>query len=128
MKQDRKPFLPVTSDIDDERIERLAQEKGVASMVKPAPATQRAGEEAPVKPTRKAVEPSQSTATPRSKMKAVNLELPDYAWTDLKIRAAQMQTSVRHIVMKALKADGIAIRDVDMVEDGRRDRGSHQAS
>ena len=53
-------------------------------------------------------------------MKAVNIELPDYAWTELKIRAAKEQVSVRHIIMSALREQGIAITEADMVEDGRR--------
>lgn len=53
-------------------------------------------------------------------MKTVNLELPDYVWTDLKIRAAHEQTSVRHIVMAALQGHGVTIAEVDMIEDGRR--------
>lgn len=44
-------------------------------------------------------------------MKTVNLELPDYLWTDLKIRAAHKQTSVRHVIMAALAADSFAIRE-----------------
>jgi plasmid stability protein len=62
-----------------------------------------------------AVEP-----TPRSRMKSVNIELPDYLWTDLKIRAAKQQVSVRHIIMSALKGQGVEISDADMIEDGRR--------
>ena len=57
-------------------------------------------------------------------MKSLNLELPGYVWTDLKIRAAQRQTSLKHVVMTALVKDGITIQDVDMIEDGRRIRGS----
>ena len=53
-------------------------------------------------------------------MKALNIELPDYAWTELKIRAAKEQVSVRHIIMAALKQTGLPIADADMVEDGRR--------
>lgn len=59
-------------------------------------------------------------------MKTVNLELPDYVWSDLKIRAAHQQTSVRHIVMTALKGHGIAIAEVDMIEHGRRVRGANK--
>ncbi|MEA2879467.1 MAG: hypothetical protein QOF14_4663 [Hyphomicrobiales bacterium] len=58
-------------------------------------------------------------ATPRSRMKTTNLELPDYVWTELKIRAADRQTSVRHVVMTALVRDGITIAEPDMVEDGQ---------
>ena len=61
-------------------------------------------------------------ATPRSEMKSLNLELPAYVWTELKIRAAQRQTSLKHVVMSALVKDGVTIQDVDMIEDGRRIR------
>jgi plasmid stability protein len=130
MKTQRPPFLPVTSDIDDGKLELLAQEKGVGSFVKPTANKNRAGEGtmAAMSPDPGTAEDEMptSTATPRSRMKTVNLELPDYVWTDLKIRAAHKQTSVRHIIMTALKGEGIVIADVDMVEDGRRVRGSNR--
>lgn len=127
MKNQRAPFLPVSSDIDDDKLERLAHDKGVGALVKPTGNQNRAGEgavQSAASPESKAkeAEASLSGATPRSRMKTVNLELPDYVWTDLKIRAAHKQTSVRHIVMTALKGQGIAIAEVDMVEDGRRTR------
>ncbi|MFM9941773.1 MAG: hypothetical protein ACKVP7_19995 [Hyphomicrobiaceae bacterium] len=133
MKPQRAPFLPVTSDIDDDKLERLAEEKGVGSMVKTVTNQSRAGEEAPVQAPLPIVQKSAEIeaaatgATPRSRMKTVNLELPDYVWTELKIRAAHKQTSVRHIVMTALKGEGIAIAEVDMVEDGRRVRGNSRS-
>ena len=40
---------------------------------------------------------------------------------------AAKQTSVRHIVMTALQGEGVIIHDADMVEDGRRMRGSNRA-
>lgn len=55
-------------------------------------------------------------------MKSFNLELPGYGWTELKIRAAQRQTSLKHVVLSALLKDGVTIADVDMIEDGRRIR------
>lgn len=136
MKSQRAPFLPVSDDIVDHKLERLAQEKGVHSLVKTTANKNRAGEGTPA-PTQAelpnvtsdveaaSVSPA-SGATPRSLMKTVNLELPAYVWTELKIRAAHKQTSVRHIVMTALKAEGFTIADVDMVEDGRRMRGSNK--
>ncbi len=133
MKTQRAPFQPVSSDIDDDRLERLAEEKGVGSMVKTVTNQSRAGEavpiQAPVPTVQKAadIEVAAAGATPRSRMKTVNLELPDYVWTELKIRAAHKQTSVRHIVMTALKSEGIAIAEVDMVEDGRRVRGGNRS-
>lgn len=131
MSKQRAPFLPVSSDIDDDKLERLARDKGVGAFVKPTSNVNRAGEgaqeaAAPVAPKLKAATPAADTgATPRSRMKTVNLELPDYVWTELKIRSAHRQTSVRHIIMTALKGDGISIADVDMVEDGRRLRGAN---
>ena len=55
-------------------------------------------------------------------MKPLNIEVPDYAWVALKMRAAKEMVSVRHIIMLALRETGIEINDVDMVEDGRRYR------
>lgn len=141
MKQNRAPFMPVTPDIDDDALETLAREKGVGALVKPV--ANRAGEgtsppAAPLTPkaeipratvaaaapvaseAQNEAQKPKSEATPRSRMKAVNIELPDYAWTELKIRAAKEQVSVRHIIMTALREQGISITEADMVEDGRR--------
>jgi hypothetical protein len=63
-------------------------------------------------------------STPRVRMKTLNIEVPDYTWIAIKMRAAREMVSVRHVIMLALKADGIEIRDADMIEDGRRLRGS----
>lgn len=122
MKQQRAPFQPVSADVDDHKLERLAAEKGVGSLVKTV--ANGAGEMAKsVKPETAPVPAASSDATPRSQMKTVNLEVPDYVWTELKIRAARGQVSVRHVVMSALIKDGITIKDADLIEDGRRLRG-----
>lgn len=131
MKQERVPFAPLDSDIDDGRIEQLARDKGVGTLAKPGSGEQ--GRSAPqaVATTVAAVVSTvvdDAGATPRSEMKTVNLELPDYAWTELKIRAVHRQTSLRHVIMTALRADGITIADIDMVEDGRRLRGNSSGS
>jgi hypothetical protein len=118
MKSTRAPFMPVTDGIDDDKLERLAAEKGVGAMVKPV--ANGAGEaKSPPKP-QPIADAATDTATPRSEMKSLNLELPGYVWTELKIRAAQRQTSLKHVVMSALLKDGVTIQDVDMIEDGRR--------
>ena len=127
MKTERVPFVPLRNDIDDDRIERLAREKGVGTFDLPEREEQGASVARPtVAPTPKSVIDEGSGATPRSRMKTVNLELPDYVWTELKIQAVQQQTSLRHVVMTALKVAGHRISDVDMVEDGRRLRGGNQ--
>lgn len=114
--------MPVTSDINDDKLERLAREKGVGALVKPEKREQGPRVSEKPAPEIEATAPP-SGATPRSRMKTVNLELPDYVWTELKIRAAHRQTSVRHIIMAALRGDGITIVEPDMIEDGRRLRG-----
>ncbi|MFN3625308.1 MAG: hypothetical protein ACK4TP_14740 [Hyphomicrobium sp.] len=121
MKQTRAPFMPVTDDIDDDKLERLAADKGVGALVKPV--ANGAGEGRPVAAAKPKVEKAADAGTPRSEMKSLNLELPGYVWTELKIRAAQRQTSLKHVVMTALVKDGVTIQEVDMIEDGRRLRG-----
>jgi len=49
-------------------------------------------------------------------MKPVNVELPGYLTTTMKIRAAEQQTSVRHIIMTALRKDGFTIAESDMID------------
>ncbi|MCC7252382.1 hypothetical protein [Hyphomicrobium sp.] len=120
MKTERAPFAPITPDIDDDRLERLAAEKGVGAMMKPV--ANGAGEGRPTLSPRPKAELAPDAATPRSEMKSLNLDLPTYAWTEMKIRAAQQQTSLRHVVMSALRKDGITIHEADMIEDGRRIR------
>jgi len=120
----RAPFQPVNSDIDDDKLEQLAKSKGVGAFVKPAendapkPVAQpvRTG---PAKP-KPDVDVTPEPAAARSPVKSLNLELPDYVWVDLKIRAAQKQTSLKHVVMTALLKDGVTIKPEDMIEDGRR--------
>lgn len=118
MKKDREPFMPLDADEGDMALEQLAQNKGVAKLVKPEDDSAGEGARAP---QRKAPAPV-NDATPRERMKTVNLELPDYVWTDLKIRAAKEQVSLRHIVMTALVSYGVEIKESDMVQDGRRMR------
>lgn len=124
MKPQRAPFQPLDSDLNDGKLEELAQKKGVGILVKPTGSESEQGGNARTNPTPVLLpEPPADGATPRSRMKTVNLELPDYVWTELKIRAAHRQTSVRHVIMSALALDGFTITQVDMVEDGRRMRG-----
>ena len=64
-------------------------------------------------------------ATPRNRLKTINIELPDYIWTELKIRAAKQQTTVKHVILKCIRANGITVNDADMIPDGRRLRGKN---
>ncbi|MFT4117920.1 hypothetical protein [Bradyrhizobium sp.] len=116
MKQ-RLPFQPLDEDMDT-KIEALAQEKGVSTLVKASRLEQNPSEKPKILVTN---EP----APLRTAMKALNVELPDYVWKALKIRAAERQTSVRHIIMSALRADGICIVETDMIDASLRTRRGH---
>lgn len=122
----RKPFQPINDDLDD-RMERLAADKGVGKKQKPPAGNGGAPAHAAVARPQTTeltdVPAADSGATPRSRMKGSNLELPDYLWTDLNIHAARIQTTVRHVTMAALKDAGFAINSDDMIEDGQRVRG-----
>jgi hypothetical protein len=128
MKQERAPFLPLNPEIDDDRLEQLARDKGVGVLERPSKGEQGPPSAPTSEPIKAIIANSDRGATPRSRMKTVNLELPDYVWTELKIRAVQRQTSLRHVVMQALIADDITIAEVDMIEDGRRLRGNSSGS
>lgn len=121
----RKPFQPITDDLDD-RMERLAADKGVGKMEKPRPAGSGAGEGTSMPTPEFTASPVGEAVTPPRRMKGSNLELPGYLWTDLKIHAARNQTTVRHVIMAALKEAGFAINADDMIEDGRRLRGGNR--
>lgn len=122
MNSTRKPFIPLTADMDAS-LEDLARNKGVATMVKAAP--QAAEEIQPrIVAAPEPVDPD-LIPTPRSRMKNLNMEIPDYVWTELKVRAAHRGTTIKHVIMTSLRAEGFEIRQADMIEDGRQNRGGH---
>jgi hypothetical protein len=122
MSTTRKAFAPLTADIDDTSLENLARSKGVATMVK-TPSHAEEGAQAAAQAPKQAepIDP-ELIPTPRSQMKNLNIELPDYVWRELKIRAAHRGTTIKHVIMTSLKSEGFEIRQADMIEDGRRDR------
>lgn len=147
----KKPFLSITPDVDDDAIAALARTKGVPELTPQAmPAPRRAitipdthandrsaeateqraghgvGQGAPVAPLPSAT--AQTSAepapTPRARISYVKAGIPDYALVELKTRALTEKVSLNHLLLAALRKDGITIHDADMVEDGRRIRGS----
>lgn len=50
--------------------------------------------------------------------------MPEYVWKEMKLRAVHRGTSLRHVILTALVAEGFEIKDADMFEDGRRHRGT----
>ena len=125
----RPSFQSVELDPIDARLDARAAEMGIPTLVTPkieeSPADDPPAPAAPAAPVpRKMSRGAPSTqATPRSRMKGLKIELPDYVWIALKKRAAEEMVSLRHVIMMSLRAKGIPINDVDMVEDGRRIRG-----
>lgn len=133
-KQSARPaFQSVEIDEIDVRLEQKALEKGIPTLVAPKPSDK-------LLPVKKALdhrieekgdqeenlsENPVAQATPRSRMRALNVELPDYAWIELKTKAAIEMVSVRHLIMEALQVSGIKIEEHDMIEDGRRLRGKN---
>lgn len=124
MKNNRQPFRPLDPDLDDPQLEALAREKGVGTLQRPISEREQGPKLAAEAPAPLTLpEPPAKGATPRARMKPINIEAPDYLWTELKIRAAHRQTSVRHVILTALVKDGFTIAEADMIEDGRRHRG-----
>jgi len=108
----------------DARLEAKAAEKGIPTLVSPKaeePAPAAAVEATPAAPS-KTLRTAPKQATPRSRMKGLKIQLPDYVWVAVKKRAAEDMVSLRHIIMLALRDKGIPINDADMIEDGRRFR------
>ena len=143
MSQKPRPnFLSVELDPIDARLEAKAAEKGIPTLVnpkpeapKPEPQTITAAQvatplPAPTPAPTSAAAPKKrpkagqgAQSTPRDRMRGLKIELPDYVWISLKKRAAEDMVSLRHVIMTALRAQGIAINEADMIEDGRRLRG-----
>jgi hypothetical protein len=124
----RPAFQSVELDPIDARLEAKAAEKGIPTLVIPKieESEPEEGVEA-TEPTvavvpRRTPRATPKQATPRSRMKGLKIELPDYVWVALKKRAAEDMVSLRHIIMSALRDKGIPINDADMIEDGRRFR------
>jgi hypothetical protein len=102
------PFKPLALDFDraEAAANQVSRTHNIPSHAFPQSET-REGE----KPT-PALRPTQR----------IPVYLPDYVVTDIKQRALDAKTSQRFIIMQALRQGGIAIDDMDMIEDGRRVR------
>ena len=102
----RPQFKPLDlAQATDEQIEAFAARKGMPTLVRPA------------------TEPVKSIVDAEAKqLRRISLNLPEYVARQLQNRAFESRCTVRHMIMTALKKDGIDIEDADMVEDGRRER------
>jgi len=128
-KNARPAFQSVELDPIDAKLEAKAAEKGIPTLVATAapksmpPSEPRSPEPCtPKAPVLQKANGAEKEATPRKRMKGLKVELPDYAWIDMKKRSAEDMVSLRFFIMDALRAKGIHIDEADMVEDGRRHR------
>jgi hypothetical protein len=119
----------VEIDMIDHRLEVQAADKGIPTLMasrvgEAVTAVEDARTSKPVSLKVRRAGPIDQSTTPRARMKTLNVEVPDYAWVAIKTRAAQEMVSARHVIMSALRANGIEIKDTDIIEDGRRLRGT----
>lgn len=99
-------FKPIGMvEASDEQIEAFAARKGMPTLVRA-----------------QAEQASQAQQLNPNTIRRVALNLPDYITSQLQTRALQQRCTTRHIIMMALRKDGIEINDTDMVTDGRRVR------
>ena len=97
-------------DVDDAALEKLNETMGVPTLRRPGPTA------APVE-----------VRFVRSAEK-LTIELPAYLMDALRQGAAVNRTTVRHLVMTALRGAGYEIAEADMVPDGRRSRSKGRSS
>ncbi|ODA66141.1 hypothetical protein A7A08_02994 [Methyloligella halotolerans] len=57
---------------------------------------------------------------PRSPSVTIRTDVPDYLAQAMRIEAAKTRSTLRYLILKALKNDGWKIDEGDIVEDGRR--------
>ncbi|MFD0986104.1 hypothetical protein [Methyloligella solikamskensis] len=62
---------------------------------------------------------------PRAPSVTIRTDVPDYLAQAMRIEAAKSRSTLRYLILKALKNDGWKIEDGDIVEDGRRPSASN---
>ena len=107
-------FKPVEIDELDRKLNATASRKRIPTLTVDELTKPEEGEE------RSAAKSKPKKAPKLSPRKPLNLEVPDYLATTLKVTAAQQSVTVRHLVLSALVDAGYDIKAVDMEEDGRR--------
>lgn len=145
--QTKRPFFSITPDIDDEAIARVARAKGVPELSSRTaqpdftedrpPDHETAGSGREGGPDGASGSPQAFPATPAAAPAAtpkspsltarfipIRAAIPAYAHQALRSRALEQNVSINYLILAALKQSGIPIDDADLIEDGRRLRGS----
>lgn len=112
------PLKPLDFDVTARAVEKFTQRHNVPTLAFPANPPPHATQEAlPVQPQPQA---TATRAEPRP-MKRLPMEVPEYVMDALKRKALETKgASVRYVVLCALKAYGIPVREEEMVLDKRR--------
>lgn len=114
----QKPLIPLKAiNFEDtaRAVEDFAKENNVPSLTFPKGAAKE-GERA------SAEAKAPEAIRPKVVMKRLPMVVPEYVIDSLKHRAAQNKgASVRFVVLSALKAYGIEVRDDELVKDKRRE-------
>jgi len=98
--------LPARTDAPDAAIEKRSRELGG-----------RWGANTQIQPTEMSEAPE-----PMAPLISVRFDCPDYIDRAISVAAAEQNVTKTYLILKALKADGYEIKDVDLVADRRRDR------
>ena len=128
-------------DVDDDALDRVADQMGVPTLVKPPAAAPQEAHQVrqdglhPLPRTRRPPGPTGQNASSTKKTASASIprrtalekftfEVPGYLIDAVKRKALDEHTTARHMVMMALRKDGFEIDDADMIPDGRRSRKS----
>jgi hypothetical protein len=71
-------------------------------------------------PSLQAPELQKELAYKRGPESTLSTKIPDYVMRQLKITAAQRETTIRNLLLDALKKDGFEINDMDIQDDRKR--------
>ena len=134
----RKAFNPITVDLD-EKVDELARRKGIPTLVDPPPMpagtawgeTAEVGQSSSVTKTEIGREGddrgalSGAASSPQEGQYAtLKFEAPLYLIDELHAAARRQRSSLKYLLLTTLKAQGFAVRNEDLIPDGRRLRGS----
>jgi hypothetical protein len=99
-------------DVDDAALDRLNATLGVPTLTKP------------VANRKQTAEASATVQDVRASLEKLTVEVPAYVMDAIKRAALDRRTTVRHVILTALKAEGFDVSEADLVPDGRRRRAT----
>jgi len=102
-KPNFRPIAPL--DANDDELDRVNERLGVPTMVR-----------TPVKPSQPAaVTASRQAVTPPRRQQKLTVRIPDYLVHELKHKAVEERTTVRHLVLLAMQKAGYRVEAADLL-------------